>query len=40
LVNLHVTGTIREPNVQVNATALASEEAVRFFLNRASLPLP
>ncbi|MFL5240549.1 MAG: hypothetical protein ACJ8FY_00425 [Gemmataceae bacterium] len=39
VINLTVTGTVRNPDVQVKVTPLLTEEAVRFFLNR-SLPLP
>ncbi len=35
VVNLHVTGTIRNPVVQVKPLQLLSDEAVRYFLNRA-----
>ncbi|HJT76080.1 MAG TPA: hypothetical protein VJ739_02670, partial [Gemmataceae bacterium] len=39
-VHLRVTGTIRNPVVQVEPLSLLSEEAVRFFLLQAGLPLP
>jgi hypothetical protein len=39
VINMHVTGTVRHPVVQVEPLRLLTEEAVRFFINRAvSLP--
>jgi translocation and assembly module TamB len=38
-IYLEVTGTARKPVVRVRPLALLSEEAVRFFLNRANLPV-
>jgi hypothetical protein len=32
-IRLRVTGSVKQPSVQVNVAALLSEEAVRFFLN-------
>src|SRR5204862_3690349 len=37
LVHLHVTGTVREPTVQVTPLPLLTEQALRFF---AGVPLP
>ncbi|HEY8505439.1 MAG TPA: AsmA-like C-terminal region-containing protein, partial [Gemmataceae bacterium] len=39
-VQLEVTGTVDTPIVRVKAIPLLSEQAVRFFLNRASIPIP
>jgi hypothetical protein len=39
-IHLRVTGTIRSPSVQVEPVSLLSEEAVRFFINRTTLPVP
>jgi hypothetical protein len=39
-VHLHVTGTVRNPVVQVQPLRLLTEEAVRFFLTRALIPNP
>jgi translocation and assembly module TamB len=39
-VHLRVTGTIRNPSVQVEPVSLLSEETVRFFINRTPLPVP
>jgi translocation and assembly module TamB len=39
IVHLRVSGTLANPSVRVEPTALLSEEAVRFFLNRAGLPI-
>jgi hypothetical protein len=35
-----VRGTVRNPVVRVEPVSLLTEEAVRFFLNRALLPTP
>jgi hypothetical protein len=35
-----VAGTVRSPVIQVNPLPLLTEEAVRFFLNQANVPLP
>jgi translocation and assembly module TamB len=40
LIHLRVTGTVRSPSVQVEPMSLLTEEAVRFFVNRANLPIP
>jgi translocation and assembly module TamB len=39
-VHLHVAGTLRSPSVQVEPVSLLSEEAIRFFVNRTTLPVP
>ena len=39
-IRLRVTGTIRAPSVQVNAAALLSETAVRFFIAQTGVPMP
>jgi hypothetical protein len=39
-VRLHVGGTVNSPSVQVNVVALLAEEAVRFFIEQANLPIP
>jgi translocation and assembly module TamB len=39
VVHLRVTGTYRNPVVQVVPTALLTQEAVRFFISRAGLPV-
>jgi hypothetical protein len=39
-IHLRVTGTVRSPVVQVQPVALLSDEVVRFFINRSSLPIP
>jgi hypothetical protein len=38
VVHLRITGTTKDPQVQVEALRLLSEEAVRFFLTRALVP--
>jgi hypothetical protein len=40
VIHLRVTGTIRNPVVQVEPVSLLSDEVVRYFLNRTSLPIP
>ena len=40
VVRLQVTGTVRNPTVQLAPIAQLTTEAVRFFINRANLPLP
>lgn len=40
VIHLRVTGTIRNPTIQVEPLTLASEEIIRFFLNRTGLPIP
>lgn len=39
-IRLTVGGTISAPSIQVNATRLLTESAVRFFLNQAAVPIP
>lgn len=39
-IRLRVGGTIRSPTVQVNVARLLTEEAVRFFISQANLPVP
>ena len=39
-VRLTVTGSIGAPSIQVNASRLLTESAVRFFLNQAPVPIP
>jgi translocation and assembly module TamB len=38
-VHLRVTGTIRNPTIQVEPVSLLSDTAVRYFINQSSLPL-
>jgi translocation and assembly module TamB len=40
LVHLRVTGTLRSPIVTVGPLSLLTGEALRFFVNRSTLPLP
>jgi hypothetical protein len=40
VVHLHVTGTLRNPIIQVQPLPLLTEEAVRYFLTRALIPNP
>jgi translocation and assembly module TamB len=40
VVHLRVTGTVRSPVVTIEPLSLLTEEALRFFLNRANLPVP
>lgn len=40
IVHLQITGTTRSPVVRVNPVRFLTEEAVRFFLTRALLPIP
>ena len=40
LERLRVTGTVRSPVVTVEPLSLLTEEALRFFVNRANIPLP
>src|SRR5262249_50429730 len=40
VIHLRVTGTVRSPVVQAQPVRLLTEEAVRFFLTRAVLPVP
>jgi translocation and assembly module TamB len=40
LVHLRVTGTWRSPVITVEPISLLTDEAVLFFLNRSSLPIP
>jgi hypothetical protein len=40
LIHLRVSGTIRSPTITVEPLSLLTEEAVRYFLNRANVPLP
>jgi hypothetical protein len=39
-VHLRVTGTVRNPSIQVEPVSLLSEAAVRFFVNQSGLPVP
>ena len=39
LLRLRVGGTIRSPSVRIDPVTLLTDEAIRFFLNRANLPL-
>src|SRR5205085_266913 len=39
IVHLRITGTIDNPVVRVEPTALLSQEAVRYFLSRTGLPI-
>jgi hypothetical protein len=39
-VRLHVTGTVRNPVIQVQPLRLLTQEAVRYFLTRALIPTP
>jgi translocation and assembly module TamB len=39
-VHLRVTGTVRNPSIQVEPVPLLSDTAVRFFINQSNLPLP
>jgi hypothetical protein len=40
VIHLRVTGTLRSPSITLEPGALLTQEAVRFFLDRANLPLP
>src|SRR5207244_1250462 len=40
LIHLRVSGTVRSPVITVEPLSLLTEEALRFFVNRANLPLP
>jgi hypothetical protein len=40
LVHVRVTGTVRNPSVRVEPLVLLTEEAVRFFLGQAGVPVP
>jgi hypothetical protein len=40
LIHLRVSGTVRSPTIAVEPLSLLTEEAVRYFLNRANVPLP
>lgn len=40
VIHLHVGGTVRSPSVRFNPVLLLTEEAVRFFLVPAAVPLP
>jgi hypothetical protein len=40
VVRLHVAGTVRSPSISIQTGQLLTQEAVRFFLNRTSLPIP
>ena len=39
VIRLQVTGTLRSPVVRVQPLQLLSQEAIRFFLNRAIGPV-
>jgi hypothetical protein len=38
LIQLHVTGTVRSPTVQIRPISFLPQGAIRFFLNPANLP--
>src|ERR1051325_1485632 len=40
LLYLEVTGTVRSPVIRPRPVQMLAQEAVRFFLNRYSLPIP
>jgi hypothetical protein len=40
VVNLRVTGTVRNPVIRVEPLPLLTQEAFTFFINRAGVPLP
>src|SRR5207248_4801162 len=40
LIHLRVTGTYRSPTIQIEPISLLADEAVRYFVNQAALPLP
>jgi hypothetical protein len=40
VIRLHVGGTVRSPSIRLNPVLLLTEEAVRFFLAPAAVPLP
>lgn len=40
VVHLRVTGTVRSPIITVEPLSLLTEEALRFFVNRSSVPVP
>ena len=40
VVHLRITGTVRNPNVQVETAQLLAEEAVRFFVLQSGAPVP
>ncbi len=40
LVHLRVTGTVRSPIITIEPLSLLTEEALRFFVNRANIPVP
>jgi hypothetical protein len=40
LIHLRVTGTVRSPTITIEPLSLLTEEALRYFLNRANVPLP
>jgi hypothetical protein len=40
VIYLTVTGTVRNPVIRIQVLQMLTEEAVRFFLNRANLPIP
>jgi hypothetical protein len=40
IVHLRVVGTLHSPIIRVEPTSLLTEEAIRFLLSRASVPLP
>jgi hypothetical protein len=39
-LHLRVSGTIRNPSIQVEPVSLLSDTAVRYFINQSSLPIP
>jgi hypothetical protein len=40
VVHLRVTGTLHSPIITVEPLSLLTGEALRFFVNRSTLPLP
>jgi hypothetical protein len=40
VIHLHVGGTVRSPHIRIDPVRLLTEEAVRFFLTRTTVPLP
>ena len=40
LIHLHVTGTVRNPDVHLEPAQVLAEETVRFFVLQSNVPLP
>lgn len=40
ILHLRITGTLRQPSVRIDPVALVTEEAIRYFLRSANVPLP